>query len=49
MVEKLTPGGWIFMCAAWGFLILLNLYCYAHLLKEKKEKIVDPITDDEVA
>jgi hypothetical protein len=45
MHDHLTIGGWIFMVCAWGGIVLLNIYCFALIFREKKEEIVEPIPD----
>jgi len=47
MHPTLTPGGWIFLSLGWIFILGLNAYCMAKLLREKKEEIVDPLTNPE--
>jgi len=45
MNDHLTIGGWIFLCIAWGCIISLNIFCYSKILREKKDDIVDPVSD----
>lgn len=40
MTETLTVSGWIFMTGAWLLIIILNIYCFYQLFREKKQKIV---------
>lgn len=43
MPENLSFIGWTFMIIGWAAIIALNIYCFYHLFKEKKETIVDPL------
>lgn len=31
--------GWIFITISWGFIIILNLYCFYRVLKEPEEEL----------
>ena len=44
-IDHLSTGGWIFMLAAWTFIIALNVYCFINIFKERKEDIVDPMPE----
>lgn len=43
MESGLSTGGILFMLLAWLGIILLNVYCYRHIFRERREKIVGPL------
>ncbi len=40
-MQTITTGGWIFMIAAWLFILALNVYCFYNIFKKKGDTITD--------
>jgi len=35
----MTLYGWIFLGLSWGFILVLNLYCFYRVFKEPEEEL----------
>ena len=42
-MQGLSLEGLIFMIFGWVGIITLNIYCFYHIFREKKEKIIGPL------
>ena len=47
MADTLTPGGWMFLVIAWSAILALNVFCFHHIFREKKEEIAEPVSEFE--
>jgi len=47
MHETLSTGGWILLVVSWGSIIALNVWCFAHIFKERTDEIVEPLVIDD--
>ncbi len=45
-VPQMTPGGWIFMIAAWIAILSLNVFAFTKIFGIKESKIVEPLELD---
>jgi hypothetical protein len=49
MYDHLSIGGWIFILLAWSGIIVLNIFCFWNIFKEKEEEIAEPVAELEKA
>jgi hypothetical protein len=49
MHDQLSIGGWFFLIAAWAGIIILNVYCFWNIFREREEEIAEPIAELEEA
>lgn len=45
MSEQLTVSGGIFMLVSWIAILGLNIFCFYKIFMDKKEEIVDPLSE----
>jgi hypothetical protein len=49
MHDHLSIGGWFFLITAWAGIIILNVYCFWNIFREREEEIAEPVSELEEA
>lgn len=45
MNETLTPVGFTFMVLTWTAIVVLNVFCFSRIFRDKAEEIPDPMPE----
>ncbi|MFP4014464.1 MAG: hypothetical protein ACLFVQ_10290 [Chitinispirillaceae bacterium] len=45
-MNQISIAGWVFLIGAWGLILVLNIFCFSRIFREKKEDIVDPLPEE---